>query len=255
MRLFVCIVALAGAVTGVKKADKSSLFQAYAMNPYGYPGYYMPYQPMAYYAMPPNGPPAYYPQIAAPQGPQVPNMAPPLMPVGPYAYQPPRQPPQYYYQPQAYSTQITAKVRDDPMPVGPDGTGPFPGLETPFRQSQHSASRGDSMPQAPKPSETRQPGSSNGPIKEAFSVAMEEAAKQIDQVNAKAAEITAFNQAEVAAPFSLPKEVSLSQESVPIDSHILNWRDLVGLPSRNPVINGEAPLKSEVTPLLSGKWN
>lgn len=255
MRLLVCIVALAGAVTGVKKADKSSLFQAYAMNPYGYPGYYMPYQPMAYYTMPPNGPPAYYPQMAAPQGPQVPNMAPPPMPVGPYAYQPPRQAPQYYYPPQAYSPQITAKVRDDPMPVGPEGTVTLPVVDNQSSQGERSPTHGNSMAQAPKPSENRQPGSSNGPIKEAFSVAMEEAAKQIDQVNAKAEEITAFNQAEVASPFSLPKEVSLSQESVPIDSHILNWRDLVGLPSRNPVVDGNEPLTSEVTPLLSGKWN
>jgi hypothetical protein len=98
----------------------------------------------------------------------------------------------------------------------------------------------------------------HNPLKDALSVALTEASKQIDEANKHAKlKFVSFDdidynprKARVAAP------VSLSDERVPIDDHILNWRELVGLPANNPVMEQSKPvLHDGVTPMLERSEN
>ena len=91
------------------------------------------------------------------------------------------------------------------------------------------------------------------PMSAALDKALAEANKEIDKANHQANEFANFNDLELNQPVSSPfggGSVSLSDASVPIDNHILNWRELVGLPS-NPLVDGNKLNSNEVRkPLL-----
>jgi hypothetical protein len=242
IRLITCLIV---SVQGVKKpATKSSLFQAYSMSPYSYPPYYMPY-PMAFYPMqsPQAGPgPNYYVQ------PEIPGY-----PMPPYGYQPiaapqaaPAPSKEYYYPtypnppPMMNPAVNMATMVTHSPPIAP--AIPENRLEPPVSDPQTQANAQD-------PTQ-----STGGPIKAALSAALEEASKEIDQVNKHTAELTSLDKLSTQSSFKLPK-ISLSEESVPIDDHILNWKELIGVPDKNPLIENREPVNAVSMPLLSGKWN
>ena len=252
IRLITCILVSAQAV---KKAAKSSLFQAYALNPYPYSPYYMPYPPqMAFYPMqtPQGGIPTpnYYVQ---------PEM--PAFPIPPYGYQPmaapqaPAPSKDYYYPTATYAN--VGPIAGSPMNMA-GGPSPPSIARTDAQATQLAVPETYPNPGAQVNSqETKLPEQSRsepGPIKAALSAALDEAAKEIDQLNAHTAEMTTLDKLGSQSSFKLPK-ISLSEESVPIDDHILNWKELIGLPNKNSVVENREPVQSDSTPLLSGKWN
>lgn len=65
--------------------------------------------------------------------------------------------------------------------------------------------------------------------------AVDEANREIEKANRQASEFAAFDKMKFS-----PEAGSLSDSSVPIDNHILNWRELVGLPT-NPLLADQSP--------------
>jgi hypothetical protein len=238
-----------------KQGEKpSSLFEAYAMYPYG--GYYM--QP-AY--PPPMFPQQSPPQIQAPVfGPGQPGY-PPMY--APYYMPPPagyyQQPPPAavaFPQPPAYAPpqapELSAAIRPPPAPPVTE--------QKRVSEEPEGLIRTERFPEETKrippahltiPSDEQLIPTKN-PLKEALTDALKEASRQIDKANEHAAlNLVSFDDIDFAPKRSTAPPVSLSQESVPIDNHILNWRDLVGLPPSNPVMKDRMPIEHDgVTPLL-----
>ncbi len=240
MTILVRILVMAWAAQAVKrKAGKpSSLFEAYAMYPYGY--YMQPY-PM----MPPPGPayPGGYPMMAA-------QSMPPQPPPYPYGS---------YYMPQGYYPMApfpsAARPQVEPPQVGADPEPAIPDVpvNTPvpvrFVEKMNPEPRRVTVEKRQKPDV-----STPNPLKDALASALNEASQQIDKANKHAKlNFVSFDDLDFAPHHSTAAPVSLSAESVPIDDHILNWRELVGLPASNPVMKAGAPvLHDGVTPHLDG---
>ena len=225
-----------------RKAGKpSSLFEAYAMYPYGY--YMQPY-PM----MQPQGPPfpGAYPMMAAQSMPP----QPPPYPYGSYYM------PQGYYPmapfpsaPRPQVSEAPPQVRSDPEPAIPDVPVNTP---APVRFVER---RADPEPQRFSVDKRQKTDlSAPNPLKDALASALNEASQQIDKANKHAKlNFVSFDDLDFSPRHSTPAPVSMSEESVPIDDHILNWRELVGLPASNPVMEAGVPVKHDgVTPHLDG---
>jgi hypothetical protein len=250
--MLVLLLLALGSVEAVKKAPPSALFEAYAMAPYGY---YYPYPPYPGYGPPPGQPPyapppaqaGAYPVPAGPYGPPPPGFYPPFISQPGQGYYDPRMGMQFSYDQRAPPARPV--VQQDQPPVPP------PQVE-------------DTVPAQPKRTETPHPYpvvaaklsqrtvTTPNPLKAALSEALNEATKDIDKANAQAAtRLVSFDGLDYS-PRNNPPPVSLSQESVPIDDHILNWRELVGLPGSNPMKDPLNPVSDDgVTPLLAGHVN
>ena len=238
------LLAVASAVridkAGSGPVKKSSLFEAYAVNPYGYaPQYYVPQpqqmipqqQQMAYYGMPQQ--PYYYPQQQQ-------------YPMQPYQYQPQpmgRPNPGYYYpQPQ----QQPHYVENVPLQPAPPATG--------ILADQVQVKSVPTAAVAPvakarvqvAPAET---------VKSDLAKALEEASRQIDKANANTVDFASYENINFQPIPPTKAPMSFSEETVPIDNHILNWRELVGLPANNPVVHNDAAIMDATTPMLSGSWS
>ena len=275
-------------IRGSKKP--SSLFQAYAYSPYGYymqspypiyglqqqqgpppPIYGPPQPPQPMYGPPQPPQPVYGPQQGQQQGPPLavygPQQGPQQGPNQPvYGPQPGQQqgssqpyPPgqasnqanygnptgqmfpmyqPYYMPPPAYYPQ--------PQPYQP------PTREAPVREVFQAPARViEDAPQPPPVVEEQLIGPANNPLKEALSKALEDASKQIDKANAHAAmKLASFDDIDFSPRKSNSRPISLAEDSVPIDNHILNWRELVGLPPSNRDVK---PVSHDgVTPMLDG---
>lgn len=68
------------------------------------------------------------------------------------------------------------------------------------------------------------------PMHAALENAVDEANREIEKANRQASEFAAFDKMKFS-----PEAGSMSDSTVPIDNHILNWRELVGLP-QNPLL-------------------
>lgn len=204
----------------------SSLFQAWAMSPYPpsyypYPPYYGPYPQMQpVYDQPGfminQSPPQQAPQYFYPPGNQYPQYPPPQQYM---AASPASTPPVTYYQ--APPPQVKNIVMAPPAPVP---------------QQQHDDPQPRTVLKVDVP-DTRQSSTQPSPIKEALQKELDKAAKALDNIAAHAPDLSQFdNLAWKPVASSNPVEqLSLAQDPVPLDTHILNWRKLVGLPPNDPV--------------------
>ena len=277
-----------GTLAVKRKASESSLFEAYAMYPYGY---YVPQYPMMASGpapmpqpMPqPMGQPMFtgYPQPMPmmPQGMPMPQLQPVgyPQPYSSYYMQPPPPPQGFYQQPgpansvpgtsvsaAAQSTGPASSSTESSVPEksaltrtqsNPEGT-----RSRVNGQVEHNPGSAVSVP-VPEPiSAQKLSGVSDNtetlthnPLKDALSEALNEASKQIDEANKHAKmKFVSFDDIDFAPKKTkVAVPVSLSDERVPIDDHILNWRELVGLPAKNPVMEQSKPVLNDgVTPML-----
>ena len=229
----------------IKKKPSSSLFQTYAI-PYPY-AYYGP--PLSQYSMmaPPQQPQFYGPP---PQG--FPEQ--PLFQYSPPMYmQPPPQQMYIPYGPSPSQQQVFSNGQQESLPVTSPAPAPqkIPIENVPIK---NIPLRSFFMPvRSPQEEFTTTTTTTANPMSAALDKALAEANKEIDKANHQANEFANFNDLELNQPVSSPfggGSVSLSDASVPIDNHILNWRELVGLPS-NPLVDGNKLNSNEVRkPLL-----
>ena len=221
------------ALSCVEAVKKSSLFEAYAMAPYGY--YYPP--PYAPYNTP------YAPQYQQPPpyaGPPPPGYFPPYMP-----------PPQAGYYDPRYGMQFAAPERQQQYQAPPVLQGPpSRAVAAPVQEMREEPVK--QAPQVVKQTVETTP----SPLKVALAEALSEASKQIDKANAQtASHLVSFDNLDYS-PRHNPPPVSLSQDTVPIDDHILNWRELVGISGSNLAKDPPNPVSEDgVTPLLAGHVN
>jgi len=92
------------------------------------------------------------------------------------------------------------------------------------------------------------------PLKEELTKALNDATKEMDKVKHNAVlSLSTFDNLDWKPTVDKPLErMSLSDGTVPIDNHILNWRDLVGLPSSSSPFSEDAkPTGLGDTPLLA----
>ena len=211
-----------------KKKATSSLFEAYAMYPYG-GGYYMqPPQPYPMFAqgpsvpMPPGPPPMYAPYFV-PQGYYQPPVAFPQPP--PYVQPQQRQDSLRFVEtipPSAPPTMVAAAQREQPRRLVPT--------------------------QSPPVVAAQEEVTTRNPLKDALSDALLEASREIDNANKQAvSHFVSFNDIDYSSRKSTPAPLSYGEGSVPIDNHILNWRDLVGLPANTQVMSVQ---NDGITPML-----
>ncbi len=243
---------LMGAVQGINtnirgRSDKkpSSLFEAYAMYPQPY-GYYMqsPYPVFGQQQQPPMFPP------------QQPQQPPPMYPMYPPYFMPPL-PPNYYPQPpQALAfpqPYMQAQPSRPELPAAP----PSRPVQAQAFELAPPKPAVELVEKAPVPApalEEELIAPTKNPLKEALSSALDEASKQIDKANHNAAlKLASFDDIDFSPRREQQKPISLAQEPVPIDNRILNWRELVGLPPANPVMENRRPISNDgVTPMLDG---
>jgi hypothetical protein len=231
----VCIAVLvAGAMADPllrkKKTDDnekkaSSLFQRFMTVPVDVPMVQPPYPPYPPYMYDPSG---YY------YGYPPPGMMPPMAPPSQYYVDNGPPPPVYYGYPQMVPQQAPLTAKPQAMYAA----------RPPPRVVQREAAQQENPTQAPVAVELQKQ-VVESPIKEHAKVethepnelkdeltkALNEASHQMDKVSNSALAPNAFDDL-VWKPSSSPIEtMSLSEDTVPIDNHILNWRDLVGLPA------------------------
>jgi hypothetical protein len=229
--LFPLLALLWGGGLGVKNLRKekpSSLFEAYAMYPTPYGGYYV--QPAPPYPMFSQG-------AGIPLGPQQYGQYGPVPPM----YSPYYAPQGYYQQPvYAQAPQMMLTERQAPPPPPP----------------QIQLATAAVVSPAPMPAQVRQVPNvltstrvslnenkpTKNPLKDALSEALSEASRQIDNANKQASsEFVSFDGIDYSSHRTTAAPLSFSGDTVPIDDHILNWRELVGLPSNNPIMETRMP--------------
>jgi hypothetical protein len=166
-----------------------------------------------------------------------------------FQYSPPMymQPPQQMFIPYASPSQQQVLPVTSPAPVPQK----IPIENVPI---QNIPLRSFFMPvRSPQEEVTTTTTTTANPMSAALDKALAEANKEIDKANHQANEFAGLNDLKFNQPISSPfggGTVSLSDASVPIDNHILNWRELVGLPS-NPLTDGNKLNSEEVRkPLL-----
>jgi hypothetical protein len=216
------------------KKAATSLFQRYMAVPVDVPMAQPPYPPYPPYMYDPSGyyyggypgmmavpppQPQYYmegaPYYAYPQAVQ---QGPPPVPVQQQALPRSVSPPVPVYAPPQAVQQSSEQVR---IPVAAQDEKPpvsvakfeNPVVEAPVRE--HTQAEKD------EPSE----------LKDKLTKALAEASKQMDKVTNNALAPNAFDDLIWKPTTPNVETMSLSDQTVPIDNHILNWRDLVGLPS------------------------
>ena len=229
---------------------KSSLFQTWAAPPYMYP--YMqapgPLNPPGYFPYSYQGPPppmGYYPPPQPTYYQQQFQYAPPMGPAMiPFNYQGPPNPPVVAYQPPP------VMMAAQPMQQISQMTAQAP--EAASKAATTTQTQTDKLSSVESAATT-----TASPMKAELSRALNDAMKQMDKVTDSALDLSTFDNLRYVPPASPPPvRLSLSQDTVPIDNHILNWRELVGLPSTNSLTEkGKDPVTESTTPLLSGKWN
>ena len=247
---------------GVKKpGPKSSLFQSWAMAPYPY---MQQQQQFAQQYMDQAGP------YGPPRGPEYGYGGPQAWPPYPGGYYPmgyqngPAPPPMYYYpqapQPPQYPTyQVTEPSRTE-YSAYPPRPAPAIGYQTPPVLLADPAHEKPSEAQAASPTpevHAETVSTTASPMKVALSQAMNDAMKQMDKVTDSAVDLTSFDNLHYVPtqPPVKPVRLSLSEETVPLDSHILNWRELVGLPKSNSETDTRYIINENNTPMLSGQWD
>ena len=235
------LVANAWGEPSLRKKDEksSSLFQRFMAVPVDVPMAppYAPYPPYMYdpngyyYGYPAPGmmgpppppmaaPPQYYMENSPPMSPPVYYGYPPVPQQGPPPVEPPVGQPRVMYtqrQPkrESPSPPITQQVAEEPISTSAPTVVQLenPTVGSPVQVHAHD--------EKSEPNE----------LKDKLSKALAEASKQMEKVSNSALAPNAFDDL-IWKPSSSPMgTMSLSEESVPIDNHILNWRDLVGLPS------------------------
>ena len=207
-------------VTGVKRSEpvKSSLFQSWAEPPpymmypnYMQPGFAPEYMQQRYAPPYPYPPMNYYPQAPPP-------------------------PPGYFqqqYQPYPYGYQPALQAASPPPVVVEYQTPPVLTERKPAVEVKEPEAAVPPIAQSVEPVQAV-PQTTPSPMKAALSKAMNDAMKQMDKVTDSALDLSTFDNLHYSAPAASrpPVRMSLSEETVPLDSHILNWRELVGLPAR-----------------------
>ena len=94
------------------------------------------------------------------------------------------------------------------------------------------------------------------PMKLVLTKELDDAMKQIDKVGTSALDMSSSFDNLKWTPKPMDRApMSLSEDTVPIDNHILNWRELVGLPSTNSLSNDKELVSLKSTPMLTGKFS
>ena len=238
MRRLLALMAWAGFVQSVKKAKPSSLFQTFAAPPMPYPyAFYPPPFPPQYY-QPQGFEPQMYPYPPMYMPPQQMYMSPypqqPMMPVPPFqqGFSQPPSPPAPIVERSVEKPRPQEQVQDPLFDFTP---------KTFFSPIEHV------KPEKKEPISTTQ-----SPMHVVLANALDEANKDIDKASQHENDFASFDNIKFSTPTPFTAPVSLSDASVPIDNHILNWRELVGLPS-NPLTEDQRRNSNDVMkPLLPG---
>jgi hypothetical protein len=205
----------------------SSLFQAYAIGPYPNAPNYYPYMPI----YPPGGYMISYDQAGQPFVMQQPPQGAPVMMNQPQMYYPQMagQPPQIMAPPQQYGGYV---------PVPRDGNQPTYVQYVPVRPADPAP-----RAEATKPEVTRSVvpvntqfkvdvphvESPDTPMKDALRKELDNAAKALDNIGSHTPDLSQFDNLSWQNPDRHNMQaLSLSEDPVPLDNHILNWRELVG---------------------------
>lgn len=208
------------------KKTASSLFQRFMAVPVDVPMAPPPYPPYPPYMYDPSG---YY------YGYPAPGMMPPAPPMAP--------PPQYYVEnnPPIYYgyPQMVQQQQAPPAPKRSVMYAARPAPQTPVMQVRQredptvapvAVQVQKQAVEAPVKEHLQEGAHETNELKDKLTRALTEASKQMDKVSNSALAPNAFDDL-IWKPSSSPIEtMSLSEDTVPIDNHILNWRDLVGLP-------------------------
>jgi hypothetical protein len=156
-------------------------------------------------------------------------------------------PPYYTVPPLGYYPQLgPVKSPVSPLPVQQAVSEPQP-ANSPIIVAERSVKRAPMIRLKNRsiPDDATTESTTSNPLKDELTRALNEASKEMDKVKHNAAlSLSSFDDLDwkPESKKTIPR-MSLSDETVPVDNHILNWRDLVGLPqSRSSLSDGANPI-------------